>query len=175
MLNHPDIQEATGFHTDLVSADISVSTDTKEILINSPDSYISDLYKAKVIVDQNKRREDIIQLAENTAKAAGGKVRLNPSLVDEVTYLVEWPVPALGSFDKKYLVIPQAVIITVMASHQRYFPVFTKDGNELLNHYITMTNYVGDNLENINRGNERVIKARLRCYILLYRRHKKNS
>jgi len=62
-----------------------------------------------------------------------------------------------------------------MASHQRYFPVFATDGNDLLNHFITMTNYIGDNLENITRGNERVIRARLDDAIFFYTEDTKRS
>ena len=46
-----------------------------------------------------------------------------------------------------------------MAVHQRYFPLY-KDG-KLLNKFITMSNYVGNTFENIQAGNERVVKARL--------------
>jgi len=140
----------------------------KEINISSPDTYLDDLYNAKVIVDQKKRYEEVIKQAENIAKSVGGKAHLDPDLVEEVTYIVEWPVPVLGSFDKKYLIIPKDVIVCVMASHQRYFPVFSEDGKNLLNHFITMANYEGSDFENIKRGNERVIKARLDDAIFFY-------
>lgn len=147
----------------------------KEINISSPDTYIEDLYNAKVIVDPQKRHEEIIKQAENIAKSVDGNVHLDPGLVEEVTYITEWPVPVIGSFDKKYLVIPKEVIICVMASHQRYFPVFTQDGKELLNYFITMANYEGSDFDNIKRGNERVIKARLDDAIFFYTEDTKRS
>ena len=140
----------------------------KKINISSSDTYLDDLYNAKVIVDQKRRYEEVIKQAENIAKSVNGKVYLDPGLVEEVTYIVEWPVPVLGSFDKKYLVIPKDVIVCVMASHQRYFPVFSQDGKNLLNHFITMANYQGSDFDNIKRGNERVIKARLDDAIFFY-------
>jgi len=140
----------------------------KEVQINSPDTYAEDLYKAHVIVDPAKRREEVMKQASDIAKSVNGNVHLNPELVDEVTYIVEWPYPSLGSFDKKYLVIPKDVIVTVMAAHQRYFPVFDTNG-QLLNHFITMANTNEPSaLENIKRGNERVLKARLDDAIFFY-------
>lgn len=140
----------------------------KEIRINTPESYFDDLYKAHVIVDPVKRREEIIKLATDAARSVGGNVHLNPELLNEVTYIIEWPYPILGSFDKKYLVIPKDVVVTVMAAHQRYFPVFSENG-ELLNHFITISNNdETGSLENIKRGNERVIKARLDDAIFFY-------
>ncbi|MDD3013719.1 MAG: glycine--tRNA ligase subunit beta, partial [Candidatus Gastranaerophilales bacterium] len=140
----------------------------KEVNISSPDNYLDELYNAKVIVDQKRRYEEVIKQAESIARSVGGKVSLDPDLVEEVTYIVEWPVSVLGSFDEKYLVIPKDVIVCVMASHQRYFPVFSVDGKKLLNHFITMANYEGSDFDNIKRGNERVIKARLDDAIFFY-------
>lgn len=133
----------------------------KSVEINSPDTYVDDLYKAQVIVDQSARKEEIIAYVNKKAENIYGKAVIDESLLEEVTFIVEWPTPVLGTFDAKYLTVPQEVITTVMASHQRYFPVFSKDGEKLLNYFITMSNYNLDNFENIKAGNERVIKARL--------------
>lgn len=143
------------------------SQDSK-VLINSVDSYFDDLRKANVIVDQAIREKLIINSAQEAAKSINGTVKINPELLKEVTYLVEYPTPVIGNFEKKYLVIPKEVIITVMASHQRYFPVFDAKGN-LLNSFITISNAVKPSaLENITRGNERVIRARLDDAIFFY-------
>ena len=80
-------------------------------------------------------------------------------LLEEVTFITEYPVPAVCEFDPKYLEIPEEVTVTVMAVHQRYFALH-KDG-KLINKFITMTNYIGDEFSNIKAGNVRVIKARL--------------
>ena len=138
------------------------------ILISSPDSYLKELYEAHVIVDPEVRKKEVINLAKNIAESVNGQAHLDNELVDEVTYLVEWPVPILGSFDPKYLVIPKDVIITVMASHQRYFPVFSKNSKDLLNYFITMSNIDEKSVENIKKGNQRVIKARLDDAIFFY-------
>ena len=80
-------------------------------------------------------------------------------MLEEVTELCEWPVAVTCEFDEKYLTIPDEVTVTVMAVHQRYFALY-KDG-KLTNKFITITNYVGDEFENIKAGNLRVVGARL--------------
>ena len=80
-------------------------------------------------------------------------------MLEEVTNICEWPVPVICGFDEKYLSIPEKVTVTVMAVHQRYFPLY-KEG-KLLNRFITITNYIGSNFDNIKAGNERVVVARL--------------
>lgn len=134
--------------------------ENSEIEINSADSYFDDLRTVNVIVDQNERRKKILELVENKAKEINGVIKQDENLVDEVANIVEWPVPVLCEFDNDYLQVPDDVTVTVMKAHQRYFPIYSKEG-ELLNYFITIANYVGDSFDNIKVGNERVIKARL--------------
>ena len=129
------------------------------IEINNPGEYIEKLKKAYVIVDQNERRQIIIDKAKQEADKLGATVRYSDDLLDEVTFITEYPVAAVCEFDPKYLQIPEEVTVTVMAVHQRYFALY-KDG-KLINKFITMTNYIGNEFENIKAGNVRVIKARL--------------
>ena len=124
------------------------------------DNYEEELYKAKVIADAEKRKAEIVKSATEAAKSIGAEIVFDEDLLDEVTYLTEWPVPVICDFDEKYLKVPDKVTVTVMAVHQRYFP-FYKDG-KLLNKFITMDNFVGtEGFENIKAGNERVVVARL--------------
>ncbi|HIS88690.1 TPA: glycine--tRNA ligase subunit beta [Candidatus Avigastranaerophilus faecigallinarum] len=130
-----------------------------EIEIKNPDEYLTVLESAKVIADVQKRKETIVKLAKEKAKEIGAEIAIDEDLLDEVTFITEWPVPVICSFEEKYLQIPEKVVVTVMAVHQRYFPLY-KEG-KLLNKFITISNYVGDTFENIKAGNERVVKARL--------------
>lgn len=124
------------------------------------DNYEEELYKAKVIADAEKRKAEIVKSATEAAKSIGAEIVFDEDLLDEVTYLTEWPVPVICDFDEKYLKVPDKVTVTVMAVHQRYFPLY-KDG-KLLNKFITMANFVGtEGFENIKAGNERVVVARL--------------
>ena len=134
--------------------------------ITSVDEYFDIMLKHNVIVDEEQRKAEIVKAVNELASSAGATAKIEDELLKEVTNIVEFPRPVMGHFDEKYLAIPEPVIVTVMASHQRYFPVY-KDG-KLLNGFITVANYVGDDFSNIKNGNERVIKARLDDAIFFY-------
>lgn len=131
----------------------------KEIEITSIEEYFEILKKVNVIANQNERKILVEELLSKKAAEVGGEIVSDADLLDEITNIVEWPVPVLCSFSEDYLKVPDDVTVTVMKSHQRYFPVY-KDG-KLTNYFITMANFVGDVFDNIRVGNERVIKARL--------------
>ena len=122
--------------------------------------------KNNVIVDETKRKQTIVDETTKLAKTIDAQVVFDEELLEEVCELCEWVKPVLCSFDEKYLSIPEKVIVTVMASHQRYFPLY-KNG-KLLNKFITIANYIGDDVSNIIEGNVRVIKARLEDAIFFY-------
>lgn len=132
---------------------------TQDILIKHPDNYIEEMRKAHVIVDQEERKQIIVEKAKEEAAKLGAVPYYTDDLLEEVTFITEYPVPAVCEFDPVYLDIPEEVTVTVMAVHQRYFALH-KDG-KLINKFITMTNYIGDEFKNIKAGNVRVIKARL--------------
>ena len=132
---------------------------TQDILIKHPDNYIEEMRKAHIIVDQEERKQIIVEKAKEEAAKLGAVPYYTDDLLEEVTFITEYPVPAVCEFDPVYLDIPEEVTVTVMAVHQRYFALH-KDG-KLINKFITMTNYIGDEFKNIKAGNVRVIKARL--------------
>ncbi len=127
--------------------------------INNVDEYFDKLKDANVIVNQDERRELIISLTEKKAAEIGAKAYYTDDLLEEVTYICEYPVPVVCDFDEKYLEVPEKVTVTVMAVHQRYFALYKND--KLINKFITIANYVGTDFSNIKAGNERVIIARL--------------
>ncbi len=131
----------------------------QKIVIGDPADYVETMRNACVIVDQNERKQIIIDKANKEAQKLGAVVKYSDDLLDEVTFITEYPVAVVCEFDEKYLQIPEEVTVTVMAVHQRYFALY-KD-NKLINKFITMTNYIGDEFDNIKAGNVRVIKARL--------------
>ena len=132
---------------------------TQDILIKHPDNYVEEMKKAHVIVDQAERKQIIVEKAKEEAAKLGAVPYYTDDLLEEVTFITEYPVPAVCEFDPVYLDIPEEVTVTVMAVHQRYFALH-KDG-KLINKFITMTNYIGDEFKNIKAGNVRVFKARL--------------
>lgn len=140
-------------------------SDIKEVKIENPNQYVEALKTVKVYADVEERKQIIIDSA--TKKAAEIDCTIDFSnlddLLDEVTYITEYPVPVICDFKEEYLQIPDIVTTTVMSKHQRYFPLYEKNG-KLSNKFITMANFVGvdsESFENIKKGNQRVISARL--------------
>jgi len=131
----------------------------QQVLIDNPNDYIESMRNACVIVDQNERKQIIVEKAKEAAAKLGAEPYYTDDLLEEVTFITEYPVAAVCEFDPRYLDIPEEVTVTVMAVHQRYFALY-KDG-KLINKFITMTNYIGTDFDNIKAGNVRVIKARL--------------
>ena len=112
-----------------------------------------------VIVDHEARREAIHRQAAALAAEVGGHIPDEAALLDEVTQLVEVPTALRGSFEAKYLALPQEVLIAVMKKHQRYFPVLDAEG-KLMPYFITVRNGGREYAEVVRRGNENVIRAR---------------
>jgi len=134
---------------------------SKPITIKSPGEYLQTLEEdGHVIADFDRRREMVRKGVEAAAKKAGGSVVDGESLYDEVTALVEWPVPITGTFDADYLSLPREAVISTLTSHQRYFPVADKRGT-LLPKFITVANIDSSDPDQVRDGNERVIRPRL--------------
>lgn len=134
---------------------------TQNIVINHPDEYVDKLRDAYVIVDQEERKNRILEITNIEADKLNAKTKISEDLLEEVTFIVEYPVAVVCNFDKEFLTIPQEVAVTVMETHQRYFALYQKDTGKLINKFVTITNYIGNEFENIKAGNLRVIKARL--------------
>jgi glycyl-tRNA synthetase beta chain len=127
--------------------------------IESIENYFETLEKSFVVVDQDLRRDMIReQLAEKAAEC-GGETLVDDNLLEEVTYLVEYPVAVTGTFSKDYLDLPQEVPITSMQNHQRYFPIIDKDSGKLMSCFIGISNNLFN--PNISKGYAKVLQARL--------------
>ncbi|QYN52848.1 glycine--tRNA ligase subunit beta [Lactobacillus panisapium] len=129
------------------------------VLANTAD-YEDALKDQFVIVDAKKRKEMIVDQMNQLVKENNWQIKMDQNLLEEVTNLVEYPTVFAGSFDKKYLEMPQEVLITSMKDNQRYFEVYDQD-NHLINHFISVRNGNKDYLENVVSGNEKVLVARL--------------
>ncbi len=147
----------------------------QNIVISNPDEYIEKLKEAHVIVSQDERRERIIELTKIEAEKLNAKVNISEDLLDEVTFICEYPVAVTCDFDKEYLNIPQEVAVTVMETHQRYFALYSKENGKLINKFVTITNYIGNEFENIKAGNLRVIKARLDDAVFFFKEDTKKT
>ena len=130
------------------------------IEICCPKKYQERMKENFVIVDQKERKNMIWQQIQQVASDCQGVVKEDEELLEEVTYLLEYPTALAGNFDESYLELPPEVIITPMREHQRYFPVYDQNG-KLLNKFITVRNGVAEHLEIVAAGNEKVLRARL--------------
>ena len=130
--------------------EISHANDYHSIMLN----------EAKIEVDFNKRKEIIRQQVLSVAKTNNAEVVIDDSLLDEVCALVEYPRAFSGSFDKKFLAVPEEALISAMKLHQKYFHMVDSKGN-LLPFFISVANIESTNLQVVIEGNERVIHPRL--------------
>jgi glycyl-tRNA synthetase beta chain len=145
----------------------------KEFEVNSLEDYLTKLDENYVIIDHVRRAEIIKNQCIDIAKSLGGELVFDEELLEEVNYLVEYPTAFYGEFDVDYLKLPKEVIITPMKQHQRYFPV-EKDG-QLLPNFIAVRNGDSYAIENVKKGNERVLEARLADALFFYKEDTKKS
>lgn len=132
------------------------------VVFAEPSEYATVLYSAAhVVADFDARREMIREQLVEAGQQAGGKVVIDDALLEEVTAMVEWPVPIVGHFDEEFLALPTQALVATMQGHQRYFPVLD-DESRLLPVFITISNIESSNPDSIREGNERVIRPRLK-------------
>jgi glycyl-tRNA synthetase beta chain len=146
----------------------------KAVDLANPSEYEEKLQAEFVIVDAEKRKALIREQIQAIAQEENWEVTPNADLLEEVNNLVEWPTAFSGKFDPKYLAIPEEVLITSMRDHQRFFFVRNQDG-KLLPNFISVRNGNKEHLENVIRGNEKVLTARLEDAAFFYDEDQKNS
>ncbi|MDT2745029.1 glycine--tRNA ligase subunit beta [Enterococcus asini] len=125
-----------------------------------------------VIADPMKRQEMITEQISEIAAKENFVVNLDADLLEEVNNLVEYPTAFVGNFEDKYLAVPEEVLVTSMKEHQRYFDVRNQEGL-LLPHFISVRNGNNVKLENVAKGNEKVLTARLEDAEFFYNEDKK--
>lgn len=134
----------------------------QSITLAQATDYVKSLHSAYVMVEPEKRQNLIKEQVESAAQKLSGYAPIDEDLWKEVTNLVEWPTAVVGKIEQEFLSLPSEVVTTVMVTHQRYFPVFTNEGEgKLLPYFITISNGDSNKSDIIAAGNERVIKARL--------------
>ncbi|WP_248748320.1 glycine--tRNA ligase subunit beta [Pseudomonas sp. MWU15-20650] len=146
----------------------------QSVRITSPANYLNDLRAAYVLADANERRELISKRTEELARLQEGTAIVPPSLLDEVTALVEWPVPLVCSFEERFLDVPQEALITTMQDNQKYFCLLDVDG-KLLPRFITVANIESKDPQQIIAGNEKVVRPRLTDAEFFFKQDKKQK
>jgi len=123
-------------------------------------TYETVLEKASVIVDPARRRQRIVEQANQLADEAGLVAVLDENLVDEVAGLTEWPVAVMGRFDENFLEVPEEALVSSLEQHQKSFAL--RDGNgKLAPRFIAVANIESEEPELMTHGFERVIRPRL--------------
>jgi glycyl-tRNA synthetase beta chain len=123
-------------------------------------SYLQKTREASVIVDPVERKKRIEDEMIREGAKVSGRVLKDEELLNEVNFLVEYPVALCGTFDNKFLSLPREILIHSMKEHQRYFPV-VDDHGILLPHFVCISNINPKSREVVVKGNEKVLKARL--------------
>ena len=141
---------------------------TGDITICSPNSYEQQLHDNFVIASFAKRRKLIEDGVKLLASEGGGIAVIDPSLLDEVTALNEWPVPLMGCFDEAFLAVPSEALVSSMKEHQKYFHLVDKHDN-LMAAFITVSNIISKEPQKVIQGNERVIRPRLADAAFFYK------
>lgn len=133
----------------------------KPFSVTGFEDYEAKLKRNYVILDPAERSKMILQEAENQAFACGHELVSDPSLLAEVSGLVEWPVVLMGSIEPVFLNLPPEVLRTSMKEHQKFFSLrHLKTGR--IERFITVANReTADQGETILRGNQKVLSARL--------------
>ncbi|MDX6506900.1 MAG: glycyl-tRNA synthetase beta chain [Gaiellaceae bacterium] len=111
------------------------------------EEYAARLREAEVEPDADERHRQIVEGLDaigNWSDPAG--------VLAEVVHLVESVQVLEGSFDERFLQLPERVVVTAMQSHQRYFPLGA-------NRFAFVAN--GGDPELVRAGNEAVLEGRL--------------
>ncbi|MGX2943925.1 glycine--tRNA ligase subunit beta [Enterococcus alishanensis] len=134
--------------------------------------YEEKLAEQFVIADGQKRQAVIVAQIEELAAENKWTLDLDAGLLEEVTNLVEYPTAFVGDFEERFLSIPEEVLVTSMKEHQRYFEVRNEAG-QLLPHFISVRNGNNVKLDNVIKGNQKVLTARLEDGEFFYQEDKK--
>ena len=144
----------------------------KDTEIATPEQYEKALAEQFVIVNQDERKALVRKQIEALAAKNAWTVPIDEELLEEVSSILEYPTAFAGTFDEKYLVVPEPVLVTSMKEHQRYFVVYNAQG-ELQPYFISARNGNDYMIENVAKGNQKVLTARLEDALFFYEEDKK--
>ena len=144
----------------------------KDTEIANPEQYEKALAEQFVIVNQDERKALVRKQIEELAAKNAWTVPIDEELLEEVSSILEYPTAFAGTFDEKYLVVPEPVLVTSMKEHQRYFVVYNAQG-ELQPYFVSARNGNDYMIENVAKGNQKVLTARLEDALFFYEEDKK--
>lgn len=131
----------------------------KPVWIGQPGDYVDSLRAARVLVDADERRRRIVDAVNQAAGDANGVARVTDDNLEQVVCLTEWPAAVLCGFEPAFLAVPQEALIETMEINQKFFPVLD-DAGKLTEHFIGIANIESQNVAEVRKGYERVIRPR---------------
>ena len=136
-------------------------------------SYIKFFKQKGVTIDQDKRKEFIIKEINKATNQKKIHINVNEKLIDEIINIVEKPKILVCEFNKKFLEIPQEILIITMQHHQKYFPTFDSK-NKITNNFIVVAD-CNDKKGLVKLGNQNVVDARLADAEFFWNRNKSQN
>ena len=146
----------------------------KPLRISRAEDYAMILYSQGYVIADFTARKNVIEKGIRALVDHNERVIENKALINEVTALVEWPVPLQGTFDEQFLSVPKEVLITSMETHQKCFAI-EKDNGSLQPKFILISNIESKEPQAVIKGNERVIHARLSDAKFFFEQDKKHT
>jgi glycyl-tRNA synthetase beta chain len=131
----------------------------KNIPVSTAVEYETKLRKNFILVRPEERRRKIESDIHAISSRRGVHPHEDATLLEQVTYLNEYPCVISGSFDPAFLELPDEILITVMRGHQKYFAVESRSG-ELAPQFLAVINLPRDPNGLVREGHERVLRAR---------------
>ncbi len=132
----------------------------RKIKISGLASWRKAMKREKILPEFAERIRDIREQANTLARKVGGGEVIDYYLHNAITNLVESPTAIQGSFDPRFMKMPEEVIRSVMETQQKYIPV-TDDRGKLMPYFIGISNNPYGDKKIIRKGYERVLRARL--------------
>ncbi|WP_305862998.1 glycine--tRNA ligase subunit beta [Helicobacter cholecystus] len=132
----------------------------------SIEEFKSILLENGITLDPKQRESKILKDFKALEVQYKIEIEIDAELLAEVVAITEYPRALLGVFDEEFLSLPQEVIITSMKENQRYFAIY-KEG-KLYNGFIVVINSMSESVEQIIKGNQKVLRARLSDAMFFY-------
>ncbi|WP_448587261.1 glycine--tRNA ligase subunit beta [Thermocrinis sp.] len=136
------------------------------IRLSHAEEYEEKLKESSVIPQFKERLGMVLEMLREEAYALNSTPQYPEGLPEEVANLLEFPLSVVGRFEEKYLELPDKVLITVLAHHQRFFCLMSREG-KLLPNFVAFSNNLPNDL--VRSGYERVIRARLEDALFFYK------
>ena len=144
------------------------------IELKDPESYVATLESRGLYPDHETRKGIILRGIEEVEKTHNCKVVRDNEMVSVLADSLDSPRVSFGSFDRRFLELPESVLITCMWHHQYFLATrekyFSKptggyspkgDSSDLLPHFVALIANPEADEEVVRRGNEEVLVARL--------------